>query len=234
MTQQKVCAVIGIGPGNGEALSRRFAAAGQRVAMLSRSKTHSSKLEQELAGSRAYACDASDPDQIREVLERVQQELGPIDNLVYNAGSGVWGGVDDVTPAQLEQSVRVNAIGGLAAAQSVLPAMRKRGSGNIVFIGATATRRGAPGTIGFAPAKAAQKSLAESLAKKLGPEGIHVSLVVIDGVVDLPRTRELMSDKPDSFFLKPAEIAETVFFLTEQKPSAWTFELEVRPFGEKW
>jgi NAD(P)-dependent dehydrogenase (short-subunit alcohol dehydrogenase family) len=89
-------------------------------------------------------------------------------------------------------------------------------------------------TLGFAPGKAAQKSIAESLAKTLGPQGIHVSLVVIDGVIDLPRTRQYMPDKPDGFFLKPADIAETVFFLTTQKPSAWTFELEVRPFAEKW
>jgi NAD(P)-dependent dehydrogenase (short-subunit alcohol dehydrogenase family) len=234
MAAMKVCVVIGIGPGNGEAFARRFAAAGYRVAMLSRTTTLSDALVKELDGAKAYVCDASDAQSVTTALEQVERDLGAVDVLVYNAGSGTWGGVDDVTPDALEQALRVNAVGSLAAAQAVLPGMRKKKSGNIVFIGATASRRGGAGTLGFAPAKAAQKSIAESLARKLGPEGIHVSLVVIDGVIDLPRTRERMTDKPQSFFLAPADIAETVHFLTEQKPSAWTFELEVRPFGEKW
>jgi NAD(P)-dependent dehydrogenase (short-subunit alcohol dehydrogenase family) len=234
MNTSGVCAVIGIGPGNGEAFARRFAEAGYAVAMLSRSTELSSALAKELSGARAFECDAADPESVKRAFARVERDLGAVDVLVYNAGSGSWGSVDDVTPEELLHSLRVNAVGGLAAAQAVLPGMRAKKHGNIVFIGATATRRGAAGTIGFAPAKAAQKSLAEALGKKLGPEGIHVSLVVIDGVIDLPRTRERMKDKPDSFFLKPAEIADTVFFLTQQKPSAWTFELEVRPFGEKW
>lgn len=233
MPGMKICAVIGIGPGNGEAFARRFAAAGYQVALLSRSTELSSKLAKELKGAKAFVCDAGSTESVTKAMAEVERELGPVDVLIYNAGSGSWGGVDDVTPDALEQAFRVNAVGSLAAAQAVLPGMRKNKSGNIVFIGATASRRGGAGTIGFAPAKAAQKSIAESLARKLGPEGIHVSLVVIDGVIDIPRTRERMSDKPQSFFLAPADIAETVHFLTEQKPSAWTFELEVRPFAEK-
>ena len=232
--KKPVCVVIGIGPGNGEAFVRRFAAAGYSVAMLSRSTEHSGALERELEGTRAFACDAANVDDIARTLATVERELGPVDTLIYNAGSGTWGGVDDVTPAALASAVSVNVIGALAAVQAVLPAMRQAGRGNVVLIGATASRRGGPGTLGFAPAKAAQRSLGESLAKKLGPEGIHVSLVVIDGVIDLPRTRTHMPDKPDDFFLKPADIAETVFFLTQQKKSAWTFELEVRPYAEKW
>ncbi len=232
--RKSVCVVIGIGPGNGEAFARRFAGAGYDVAMLSRSTELSSTLAKELPGSRAYECDASRTESITQALASVERDLGPVEVLVYNAGSGSWGSVDDVSPADLEQAVRVNTIGALAATQAVLPAMRKAKSGSIVFIGATASRRGGAGTLGFAPAKAAQKSLAESLARKLGPEHIHVSLVVIDGVIDLPRTRARLPDAPASFFLAPADIAETVFFLTQQKPSAWTFELEVRPFGEKW
>lgn len=230
----KVCAVIGIGPGNGEAFARRFDSAGYRVAMLSRSTELSNALAKELKEAKAYRCDAGDVGSVTQALADVERELGPVDVLIYNAGSGSWGGVDDVSPEALEQALRVNAVGGLAAARAVLGGMRKKQSGNIVFIGATASRRGGAGTLGFAPAKAAQKSIAESLARKLGPEGIHVSLVVIDGVIDIPRTRERMPDKPQSFFLSPADIADTVHFLTAQKPSAWTFELEVRPFAEKW
>jgi len=229
-----VCAVVGIGPGNGEALSRRFAAAGYAVAMLSRSSELSGALARELEGSRAYACDVSDNESVARAFAEVARDLGPVEVLIYNAGSGVFRGIDDVSLTDLENALRVNAVGALAAAQAVMPAMREAKKGNIVFMGATASRRGAPMTLGFAPGKAAQKSIAEALAKALGPEGVHVSLVVIDGVIDLPRTRKYMPDKPDSFFLKPADIAETVWFLTTQKPSAWTFELEVRPHCEKW
>jgi len=103
-----------------------------------------------------------------------------------------------------------------------------------VFIGATASRRGAARTAAFAPAKAAQRSLAESMARSLGPAGIHVSLIVIDGVVDLPRTRQRLPDKPDEFFVRPDDVAATAAFLVGQPRSAWTFELEARPFGETW
>src|SRR5438128_2507515 len=102
-------------------------------------------------------------------------------------------------------------------------------SGTIVFVGATASRKAA-----FSSAKGAQRSLAESMARALWPAGIHVALIVVDGVVDLPRTRERMPDKPDSFFVKPDDVAEIGFRLTQQRPSAWSFEVEARPFGEKW
>jgi NAD(P)-dependent dehydrogenase (short-subunit alcohol dehydrogenase family) len=112
--------------------------------------------------------------------------------------------------------------------------MKRKGAGSIVVIGATASRRGMPRTASFAPAKAAQRSLAESMARQLWPAGIHVSLIIIDGVIDLERTRERMPDKSDDFFLKPDDIAATAHWLTEQPRSAWAFEVEARPFGEKW
>jgi NAD(P)-dependent dehydrogenase (short-subunit alcohol dehydrogenase family) len=129
---------------------------------------------------------------------------------------------------------RVNAYGALAAAREVIPAMKAAGAGAIIFIGATASRRGGPRTAAFAPAKAAQRSLADSMARSLWPQGIHVALVVVDAVVDLPRTRRNMPDKPDSFFLKPDDMAATALWLARQPRSAWTFEAEVRPFGENW
>ena len=164
----------------------------------------------------------------------MRAELGEVDTLVYNAGSGVWGNAEEISVADFETSWRINALGSLLAARQVIPAMKGAGRGNIVFIGATASRRGVAGTAAFAPAKAAQKSLAESLARYLWPLGIHVSLIVVDGVVDLPRTRAFMKDKPESFFIKPDDVAETAFALTQQKPSAWSFEVEARPFAEKW
>ena len=118
--------------------------------------------------------------------------------------------------------------------REVIPAMKAAGSGTIIFIGATASLRGGPKAAAFAPAKAAQRSLAESMARALGPAGIHVALIVVDAVVDLPRTRKAMADKPDSFFLEPEEMAASALWLAQQPRSAWTFEIEVRPFGEKW
>jgi NAD(P)-dependent dehydrogenase (short-subunit alcohol dehydrogenase family) len=103
-----------------------------------------------------------------------------------------------------------------------------------VVIGATSSRRGVARTAAFAPAKAAQKSLTESMARHLWPKNIHVALVIVDGVVDLPRARQLMKDKPDDFFVAPADLADTAFRLTTQPSSAWSFEVEARPFKEPW
>ena len=133
-----------------------------------------------------------------------------------------------------EASWRVNALGGFLASKQVIPAMKRAGRGNIVFVGATASRKGGPRSAAFSSAKGAQRNLAESMARALWPSGIHVALIVVDGVVDLPRTRERMPDKPDSFFIKPDDVAEIGFRLTQQRPSAWSFEVEARPYGETW
>ena len=133
-----------------------------------------------------------------------------------------------------EASWRVNALGGFLASKQVIPAMKRAGRGNIVFVGATASRKGGPRSAAFSSAKGAQRNLAESMARALWPSGIHVALIMVDGVVDLPRTRERMPDKPDSFFIKPDDVAEIGFRLTQQRPSAWSFEVEARPYGETW
>jgi len=111
--------------------------------------------------------------------------------------------------------------------------MKAKGAGAIIFIGATASRRGGVQTAAFAPAKAAQRSLAESMARKLWPEGVHVALIVIDGVVDLPSTRAAMPDKPDDAFVDPAGVAEIAYQLCRQNRRAWSFEVEARPYTEK-
>ncbi|MCA9675073.1 MAG: SDR family NAD(P)-dependent oxidoreductase [Myxococcales bacterium] len=235
MSERKpVCVVVGVGPGNGAALARRFAAGGYAVALLARSTELTSGLAAELGDARAYACDVTDDAAIVAVFAQIAAELGPVDALVYNAGAGTWGNVETITAAQLDQAFAINARGALVAAQQVIPAMKARGAGDILFIGATASRRGNVQTAGFAPAKAAQRSLAEAMARHLWPAGIHVAVVIVDGVVDLPRTRAAMSDKPDEFFIRPADLAETTFALTRQPRSAWSFEIEARPFGERW
>jgi NAD(P)-dependent dehydrogenase (short-subunit alcohol dehydrogenase family) len=229
-----VCAVVGVGPGNGAALARRFGREGYRVALLARSRETSEALAAELGDARAYACDVADAASVKAAFAAIRADLGEVDVVAYNAGSGTWGTIDDVSPQAFEASWRVNALGLFLVAQEVIPAMKAKGNGSIVVIGATASRRGMPRTTAFAPAKAAQRSLAEAMARHLWPLGIHVSLIILDGVVDLERTRQAMPDKPDDFFIAPDGVAETAWWLTRQPRSAWSFEVEARPFGEKW
>jgi NAD(P)-dependent dehydrogenase (short-subunit alcohol dehydrogenase family) len=229
-----VCAIVGVGEGNGAALARAFSGAGMAVALLARHTGFTAGLAQELPGARAYACDAADASSLIDAFAAIRAEMGDPAVLVYNAGSGVWGDIENIAPKDFEAAWRVNAYGALVASRAVIPAMKAAGSGTILFIGATASRRGGPKTAAFAPAKAAQRSLAESMARSLWPKGIHVALIVIDAVVDLPRTRRSMPDKPDAFFLKPDDMAATAVHLAQQPRSAWSFEVEVRPFGENW
>jgi len=167
-------------------------------------------------------------------FDEIRARLGGISVLVYNAGAGVFGNIDDITAAQLENAWRTNTLGLYLCTRAILPDMRTAGSGNIIVIGATASKRGGANFAAFASAKAAQYNLAQSMARHLGPERIHVGYVIIDGVVDLERTRKRLPDKPDEFFLQSPDIAESVYQLTRQKSSAWTFELDLRPFAEKW
>jgi NAD(P)-dependent dehydrogenase (short-subunit alcohol dehydrogenase family) len=229
-----VAAIVGIGPGNGAALARRFAGAGHAVALLSRKRDLSDRLATELPDARAFTCDVADAASVKAAFAAVAGELGPVDTVVFNAGAGVWGTVEDITPEGFELSWRVNALGALLVAQATIPAMKAKGSGNFVIIGATASRRGVARTAAFAPAKAAQRSLAEAMARHLWPAGIHVAIIIIDGVIDIPATRQRMADKPDEFFVRPDDIAATALWLTAQHRSAWSFEVEARPFAEKW
>jgi NAD(P)-dependent dehydrogenase (short-subunit alcohol dehydrogenase family) len=231
---QPVCVVIGVGPGNGAAFARRFAQEGYAVALLARRTEFTNELAAQLPRSRAYACDVSDAQSIERAFESIRRDLGEVGVLVYNAGSGTWGTVEEISAAQLEAAFRVNTSGLLSATQAVVPTMKTRGQGSIIVVGATASRRGGAKTAAFAPAKAAQRSLCESMARHLGPQGIHVALIVIDGVVDLPSTRQRMKDKPDEFFVKPDDVAATALWLVQQPRSAWSFEVEARPFGETW
>jgi NAD(P)-dependent dehydrogenase (short-subunit alcohol dehydrogenase family) len=234
MSDSRIVVVAGVGPGNGTALARRFAAEGRPVAMLSREKEHADALAATIAGARGYACDVSDEGSVKACFAAIRTDLGQVDTLLYNAGSGVFADVETITAEQFEQAWRVNALGSFLCAREVIPAMKARGEGSIVFIGATASRRGGKTTAAFAPAKAAQRSLAESMARSLWPSGIHVALVVVDGVVDLERTRAKMPEKPDEFFVDPAGVAEIAWQITRQSRRAWSFEVEARPLGETW
>jgi NAD(P)-dependent dehydrogenase (short-subunit alcohol dehydrogenase family) len=134
----------------------------------------------------------------------------------------------------LELTLRTNTISLLLLGQEAARDMLARGAGSIVVIGNTSAWRGVANYAAFAPSKAAQRILAQSMARSLGPQGVHVAYVVIDAVIDVPWARSLFKDKPDEYFCQPEAIAETVFHLTRQDRSAWSFEVDLRPFGEKW
>jgi NAD(P)-dependent dehydrogenase (short-subunit alcohol dehydrogenase family) len=229
-----VCVIVGAGPGNGAAFARQFSRAGFHVALLARSRGTLDELEAAIAGARGYLYDATDPDSARSVFARIRAELGPPEVMIYNASTRDFGDIDHTSPEAFEQAWRVNTYGCLLATREVLEDMRSAGHGSIVVIGATASLKGASDFLAFASAKAAQRSLTQSLARKLGPEGIHVSYVIIDAVVDMPSSRHMLPDKPDDFFARPDDIAQSVFFLTRQPRSTWTFEMDLRPFGEHW
>ena len=229
-----VCAVVGVGPGNGEALARRFSADGYAVALMARRADLTAKLAGELPRARAYSCDVADAASVARAFDGARAELGDVDVLVFNAGSGVWGTIEEVSPEDFEQAWRINALGLFLSARAVIPAMRRRGGGAIVIVGATASRRGVAGTAAFAPAKMAQRGLAESMARHLWPAGIHVALIIVDGVVGGPVTRARFGDRPDEAFIAPSGVADIAASLVRQERSAWSFEVEARPYREKW
>lgn len=229
-----VCVILGAGPGNGAALARKFTSAGYRVALLARDTSRLTTLAATLPGASAFACDVADAGMVEDAFAAVRRSMGSIEVMIYNAGKGVWGDVLSLTNEDFESAWRINTYGSFLASRQALPEMLTRGQGVIIFIGATASRRGAAGAAAFAAAKGGQRMLAESMARSYGPKGVHVSLVVVDAVVDEPLMRARLHDRPDEFFCRPDDIAETALMLARQAPSAWTFELEVRPFGEKW
>lgn len=222
-----VCAVVGVGPKNGRALAARFAKEGHAVALLSRSTDYSSELAQEL-GAKAYACDVTTPESIERAFREIQRDLGQVRVLLYNVGSGQFGTFDELSDEAFETGWQVNVRGLLQCVRQVVAPMRNGGEGTIIVTGATASLRGKPATAAFAQAKAAQRSLAQSFARQLGPEGIHVALVIVDGVIG---TDEQAVEEGS---LRPRDIADTVYHLHSQPKSAWTFETEVRPFKESW
>jgi NADP-dependent 3-hydroxy acid dehydrogenase YdfG len=236
--QNKPVAVItGVGPGLGAALARRFADT-YVVAILARSADYLKGLAGDLrqGGGSALevACDVGDREQLSAAFRTIRDGLGEVDVMLYNAGTGTWGTVGEITPEQFEQNWRVNAYGAFVAAREVVPAMVARGRGAILFTGATAGVKAGAKSVAFGPAKFAMRGLAQALARDLGPQGVHVAWINVDGVIDIPRVRARMPQIKSEDLLKPAAIAETYWHVAHQDPSAWTMELEVRPFKEKF
>ena len=229
-----VAVVTGVGPGTGSAIVRRLAAGGYTVAMLARNRERLAALERDVQHTKAYACDVSDEAAIEATMANLQRDMEAPAVLVHNAVGGAWGSFQDIDPKVLNRNFQVNTMALLHLARRLAPAMVERGAGAIVATGNTSALRGRANFAGFAPTKAAQRILAEAMARDLGPKGVHVAYIVIDAVIDLAWTRERYPDRPDSFFIKPAAIADEVWHVAHQDRSAWSFNVEIRPFGEVW
>src|ERR1700730_5366913 len=233
VTDKPIAIVTGVGPGTGSAIVRRFAAGGFRVIALARSPDRIRALERELPDTHAMICDVSRESQVADTVTNIRKLYGVPNVLIHNAVGGGWGTFLEIDPQMLEHNFRVNVMGLLYLAREVAPAMIEAGKGAILVTGNTSALRGKANFAGFAPTKAAQRILSESIARDLGPRGIHVAYMLIDAVID-GRMRERRPEAPDEFFIKPSAIADELWHLTHQDRSAWSFLTELRPFGEKW
>lgn len=235
MTAMAVAMVAGVGPGLGRAVAERFAAEGARVALLARDPA---KLDR-LAAARPdrlkpYVCDITDPAAVAEAFARVDRDLGTPDCVVFNAGTYQRGAVVDTDPAEFERCWRVSAFGGFLVGQAAAKAMLARGQGTILFTGATASLRGGANFVNLASPKFALRALAQSMARELGPQGIHVAHIIVDGQIASPRTAHLAGERAPDGLLSPEAIAEAYYGLYCQNRSAWTHEIDLRPWVEKF
>jgi NAD(P)-dependent dehydrogenase (short-subunit alcohol dehydrogenase family) len=244
--KEKICLVTGVGAATGAAIARCFAEEGYKVAMLARNCERLQELEQEISGSKAYGCDVGDLDALMQAIASVRRDLGQPTVLVHNAVSATFATFLDADPTVLERNFRVNTTSLLYMARALALAMIEAGGGAIIITGNTAALRGVPNYALFAPTKAAQRILAQSLARDLGPKHIHVGYVVIDAPIDSPwlgedGPRPLWLEPPegwpynrDEYFADPDAIAAEVFHIAHQHPSTWSFDHIIRPFAEKW
>jgi NAD(P)-dependent dehydrogenase (short-subunit alcohol dehydrogenase family) len=234
-----VIAIVGVGPGLGASIARRFAKEGFAVALLARDTKHTDPVVKEIAahGGQAagFAMDATQVGSVTDGFHAVREKLGDPTVFVYNAGAFVRGGILELDAGEFEQAWRANCLGALLCAQQVLPAMLERGQGTILLSGATASLRGSANFAGLAVGKFGLRALAQSMARELGPQGIHVAHFVIDGQIDNPRTRSRTpAERAQHTFLRPDAIAETYWQTRAQDPSAWALEIDLRPAVEKF
>jgi len=235
---QNVAAVVGVGPGLGAAVARRFARGGFAVGLMARGAEKLTPVQKDIerAGGVALSipADATDPDSVAAAFAQLRQQLGDPDVFVYNAGAFEMSGVLDISPEQFEQCWRANCFGGFLGAKEVLPPMLARHRGTIIFTGATASLRGSARFACLAVGKFGLRALAQSLAREFGRDGIHVAHVVIDGMIDTPRIRSLAPDRDANVLLSPEAVAEAYWQLHAQDRSAWSLEVDLRPAVEKF
>jgi NAD(P)-dependent dehydrogenase (short-subunit alcohol dehydrogenase family) len=242
MPRPGVCCVIGAGDATGSAVARRFAKEGYTVCVARRTATALKPLVDQIIveGGRAVAfgLDARREDQVVNFFQHIEAEVGPVEVLVFNVGGNVRFPILETTSQKYFKVWEMCAMAGFLAGREAARIMLPRGRGTLLFTGATASLRGAAGFSAFAGGKAALRALAQSMARELGPKGLHVAHVVIDGMIDTAFTREHFAQRveevgPDGI-LNPDHIADAYWWLHEQPRDAWTFELDLRPSAERW
>ena len=242
MPRPGVCCVIGAGDATGSAVARRFAKEGYTVCVARRTETALKPLVDQITaeGGRAvgFGLDARREDQVVHFFHHIEAEVGPVEVLVFNVGGNVRFPILETTSQKYFKVWEMCAMAGFLAGREAARVMLPRGRGTVLFTGATASLRGAAGFSAFAGGKAALRALAQSMARELGPKGLHVAHVVIDGLIDTAFAREHFSQRvkevgPDGI-LNPDHIADTYWWLHQQARDAWTFELDLRPSTEGW
>jgi NAD(P)-dependent dehydrogenase (short-subunit alcohol dehydrogenase family) len=242
VAEAKVALVVGAGEATGGAIARRFAREGFTACVTRRTADKLQPLVEQIekAGgkARAFGSDARKEEQVVELVRTIERDLGPIEVCVFNVGGNVRFPIRETTARVYTKVWEMAALAGFLVAREAAKVMVPRGRGTILFTGATASLRGGKGFSAFAGAKHALRALAQSLARELGPEGIHVAHVVVDGAIDTPFIRENFPEryqlKEKEGILDPEAIAEAYWQLHRQPRSAWTHELDLRPWMEAW
>jgi len=227
----KSALIVGAGRGLSASLARLFASEGLRVALAARDTEKLAPLCGE-TGAKAFACDAVEPDQVARLFSAVEAATGALDVVVYNASARARGPVAELVPAEVERAIMVSAFGGFLVAREAAARMMPKGHGAILFTGASASVKGYPLSAPFAMGKFALRGLAQSMARELAPQGIHIAHFVIDGAIRNPGRVE-PPDRPDSM-LDPDAIAASYLNVLRQPRSAWTWEVELRPWVERF
>ena len=243
-SRKGVCLVIGAGDGLGSAVARAFAAEGLTVCLTRRPRNldQLEALAEEIratgAVAHAFGCDAREEAEVIALFDRIEADIGPLEVVVFNIGANVRFPVVETTARVFTKVWEMACFAGFLAGREAARIMAPRGRGTLIFTGATASLRGREGFSAFAAAKAGLRALAQSLARELGPEGVHVAHVVIDGAVDGTFIRSIRGEVDDLLardaILKPADVAATYVHLHRQPRSAWTHELDLRPWSETW
>ncbi len=231
---EKVCLLTGVGPGTGAALASRFASGGHKVAMLARDADRLDELAAAIPNSYPFTCDVSNEKALEDVVSAVVDKLGSVHTVIHNAVSANLTDFMDLKAEDLRRNFETNTVALLRLAQLMVPEMIEGGEGVILATGNTSAYRGKANFAGFAPTKAAQRILLESIARSVGPRGIHAVYVAIDAVIDVPWTREAFKDRPDEFFCKPEDIAEECYKIAHQRKSTWSSDVVIRPYCEAW
>lgn len=229
--------VFGAGEALGGAIARRFARAGYHAVPSRRKAERLEALAAAIRGdggkATAIACDARDEDAVRALYDRVEDEIGPVEAAVFNAGAWHNAPIAEMTARVYRQVWDTAAFAGFLTAREAARRMVPRGKGTILFTGATASLRGGPGFAAFAGAKFALRALAQAMSRELAPQGVHVAHVVVDGRIDSEAVRARFR-VDEAELMPPDAIAETFFAVHAQERDAWTFEVDLRPWREAW